>query len=570
MIPGPSDAQFDAALADKAERYSIQLHQLLTLPIGFGLDAKISDPDNVALVDSFFESGETDFQAFSGKHPYEIVEDYGDYFHASIFGGVQIAGDAFRYAVLRDQGAPTEALASAREDLLADLDALDWLTRITGVSGVVARGIRRVRSEPGEPEVPGELPELLPMFDENGDPFPRYKGPVWRADGSGELPHLIWLDDGSRDTLVGYIFAMGAAYDVALNDPMIPQEKVQRLAEHARAIGHRLLEEVDVGDDEKIDLVIRDADGRPTTFHALSAEEVLEGIVSVEASNGFNAIMSLGILRTLYHVSGDHDIWDRYQQLLGPRDYLGVAKTWLADTTYFNEITNYSLVNMLFIAYYGVLRYENDPDIALRVRRIFETETYDVGVDRDPRGLGQSFFDFIFVAFRERGVLDIGEQALSEGLQTLVEHRAPPYWDRYIRNCDDGEIETRDCVLTDGTEAKISGRRGYGGERVVAETPIPMRVRPPTNYMWRMDPHMVNGGGQDRLNSGGDFHTAYWMGRFLRATESGLDNISAQARGAPPPRPESEDGCTCTAQRTRSAWPLLLAFVALFCIRRRS
>lgn len=572
LIPGPGEPDHDPALADKADGFVVQLHELLTEPIGFGLNARVSNPDHRALIDEFFESGARDFREFAGLHPYEIIDEYNDYTHAAIFGGVQIAGDAFRYAVLRDGGAPPEQVEEARAIFIRNLDVLDWMVRVTGTPGVVARGIRRIVPEPGEPPFPGEIPETTPLFDDSGAPLPRYKKPTWREDQSGELPFLIWVDDASRDTLDGYVFALGAAYDVGKDDPTIPSQKIDRLAEQARAVGLLLIEPIEVAEDTEIDLVIRDADGRPTKYHALSAEEFVEGLVSVEPSNGFNAVMSLGMLRTLYHVSGEPKIWARYHELITKRRYLEVMERSLAELVYFGEITNYSVVNMAFIAAYGLLRYEPDPELALRVRRIVEAQLYDVGVDRDARGLGMSFFDLIFAAFREDGIEGIGAEAVADALRMLEAHAAAPYWDDRVQNCDLAEIEALDCELLDGTRIRISPRRGYGGERVVAVEPVPVAVRPPADYMWRSDPHEVNGGGKDRMNYGGDFHAAYWLGRYIQASSSGLDNVSPIARGEPDVI--EGEGCACTgggsSSTSRLGFSPFAALLLLLVAGRRS
>ncbi len=334
-----------------------------------------------------------------------------------------------------------------------------------------------------------------------------------------------------------------------------------------------MLEKVEVADGEKSDLVIHDADGRPTTYHALAAEEILEGIVGDEAANAFNAVMALGMLRTLYHVTGEPEIWVRYRELISKRRYLDLLETSLADLVYFREITNYSLVNMAFIAVYGLLRYENDPLIASRVRNVLETQMYDAGVDRDARGLRMSFYDFIFAAFRTDGIDGIGGEALADGLATLDGFAAPPYWDTTTTNCDQAEIDALECELIDGSVVRLSKRRGYGGDRVVAVEPLAIEVRPPSDFMWRSDPHAVNGGGHDRLNFGGDFHAAYWMGRFLQASASGADNISPIARGEPAVIPS--EGCGCAAagahrEASSGAIGCLIALALVIAARRRS
>ena len=69
----------------------------------------------------------------------------------------------------------------------------------------------------------------------------------------------------------------------------------------------------------------------------------------------------------------------------------------------------------------------------------------------------------------------------------------------------------------DGTELPLDTAAGRG-DALVATIPVPMRIRPPSNYFWRSDPYRVNGDGDaNALYPGVDFRLAYWMGRHLRA-----------------------------------------------------
>jgi hypothetical protein len=114
----------------------------------------------------------------------------------------------------------------------------------------------------------------------------------------------------------------------------------------------------------------------------------------------------------------------------------------------------------------------------------------------------------------------------------LREFPAPPTWNVGVTNCDEAEFASLDCVGIDGTPLPLSPDPGRGGG-VVAVDVVPMRIRPRSDFEWRSDPHTVNGDPGDRLNPGGDFHAAYWMGRFLEATSDGTVNTSPIARPAP-------------------------------------
>lgn len=545
IVPGPDQVGHDAELAAKADRIRRQIHGLLTVPLGWGLEAYVASPDDRAAIDAFIASGEEDFEIATGRHPYDVIDFYEEQGDLGMFGGVQAAGDAFRYQVLRDSGAPADEIDRARAVLLRAMDGLHWYTRVTGEPGVIARGLMRIVPEDGDPPLPGTIPETVPLFDGAGNPQPEDKRPTWRADNSGELPFLIWLDDTSKDQFDGYVLALGAVYDAVVGDPTIPTELVDRLVEDARAIGRRLMERVEVAPGAVIDLVLMDADGRPTSFHDLAAEELTPGAVvapRVTLRNGFNAVLALGAVRTLFHITGDLALGQfYYDDLIGRRAYLDAIEM-TAHFMYTDENTNHSNVNMAFVGAYGVLRYESDEGLARRMRELLETRLYAPGRLREPRGKGQSFFDFIYAGFRSEGALDAGGIAISEGLATLRGSPDAPYWDVEVINCDEAEIAARTCLAIDGsTTIALADRTGWNGG-IVARDPLPIELRPPTNFEWRSDPHGVNGGGTARLNPGGGFYAAYWMGRMLEAASDGFLNVSPHARERTPPGPEPDAG----------------------------
>ena len=574
LVPSPDEAGYDAPLAAKFDGYDRQIHGLLAVPLGFGLEAFVSAPGNRALIDGFIASGSRDFKAQTGKHPYEVLDNYEEFGDLGMFGGVQAAGDAFRYGALREGHAPAAEVEVARAALLRAMDGLHWATQITGEPGAVVRGLRRVRPEAGEPPLPGVAPALTPLFDDAGRPLPAPKQDAWRADRSGQLPFLIWVDGCSKDQLDGYVFGLGAAYDVAANDPSVPPEKLSRLVEDARAIGLRLMRKVEVEPGKSADLVIVDPDGRPTPFHDLSAEEFAPGAVSALPVNGFNALLALGITRTLFHITGDEQIGNfYYDELVHTRNYFAAIEQ-SAGLMYAGTTTNYSNVNMAFVAAYGVLRYESDPKLARRMRALLESVLYAPGKDREARGLGQSFFDFIDAAFRTDGIADAGATALFQGLETLREARSAPTWDVPVTNCDAAEIDAGVCVGVDGTPITLEANDGRGGGPVAVK-PIPMRIRPTSNFEWRSDPHSPNGDGSPRLNPGGELAAAYWMGRFLKAGSDGTGNISASARPrpgtgtAPADTAPSATGCHCQGAASALIPGALLALARAVSRRRR-
>lgn len=534
LVPAQGQTGYDSALEQKADDYDRVIHAIMTPSLGWGLQADIGDAANRQLVDDFVASGARDFQTWSGKHPYQIVDDYGESGDLGMFGGVQAAGDAFRYAVLRDSGAPAALVDEARQQLMAAMRGLHWYMQVTGEPGVIARGLQRITPEAGEPPLPGTVPPTVPLTDASGNPQPAKKQPTWRADRSGKLPFLIWLDDTSKDQFDGYVFALGAVYDVTAKDPDIPATLLDPLVADARALAQRLMQQVQIGT-KQIDLVLVDADGRPTTFHDINPREITPGLVVDTPTNGFNALMALGAMRTFYQMTGDEQIGRYYyDELLGTRDYFASVEDTLP-LVYMKASTNFSSVNMAFVSAYNLLRYESDPTVLGRAQLILEQKLYAPGKDRQAKGLKQSFFDLIYAAFRKGGSTGAGAQAVSDALDTLRGFPGEPFWNDAVENCDATEIAAGTCTGIDGsTQITLDTSPGHGSS-VVATAPLPIELRPPSNFAWRSDPYDVNGGGGPLLNPGGGFHCAYWMGRFLQSTSDGAANVSPDARSAPPP-----------------------------------
>lgn len=541
LIAGPADTGYDPALADRVGALARVQDAVISRPLGFGLEGQVADPAHRTLLETFAASGSSDFEGTTGMHPYEVLDAYGEQGDLGMFGGVQAAGLAWRYVVLRDHGGSAAEVDAARTALLRAIEALHWITAVTGVPGVVVRGIMRITPESaGEPPLPLTPMPTLPLFDGAGAPQPADKQPTWRDDASGELPFLVWLDDTSKDQLDGYVLALGAVYDAIVGDPSVDQALALRLRADCAAIGQRLLTRVDVGRGQMADLVIVDADGRPTSFHDLSAEEVTPGAVSRYPVNGFNGLMAMGILRTLYHVSGDPDVGRfYYQTLVGDRDYLTNTMATVR-AMYQGAATNYSNVNMAFVAIYGLLRYETDPSIQARVRAILETQLYAPGLDREARGLALPFFDLLYAGFRDGGAGDTaGATALSDALGTLGDYPQAPIWEPAIVNCDATEIAALSCIGIDGTTSiTLLSDPGHGGS-LVARDVVPLAIRPHSDFEHRSDPHRVNGGGGSTLDPGGDIVASYWLGRLLDRA-GGTTNVSSSARDPLPWTPASE------------------------------
>ncbi len=550
LIPGPGQPGSNPALHALAGAYDRQFHTFNAMLFGISLDPFIPDPNDRALVAAFLaQTAEPDFLTFTAslgtpRSVADVIGSYDEHGDIGMFGGVPAGADAFRYAVLRDSGAAPADVGAARADLLRAIASFNVYARITGEPGTIARGIRLV-SEAGAP------PEALPPTC--GDAWDRGTN-VWRTDQTGQFPGWYWLDNTSKDQLLGYVFALGAFWDAVALDPSIPQTIRDDLQANALAMGRSLMQPVEVRPGTSIDLVIRDANGCATRFHDLNPREVVLGgsppLVLDETSNnriGFNALAALGIVRTLYHVSGDPVLRSYYyDELIDARGYATVVnsgaarlRNMFANTCIAGNclVTNFSNVNMAFVSIYGVLRYETDPALRSAYQTILQDDLWTGPRPHMGLEIQQAFFNLLYAGFRA-GATD--DAQANNAAASLIEWPAPPYWDPLVENCDAAELSAGTCLAIDGTTVITLDSIPARGGGAASETPLPKRLRAPNGWEWRSDPRVVNGGGGDRLNPGGDFRAAYWLGRFLaRAGDSDV-NVSPIARnpdgtGGPPP-----------------------------------
>ena len=516
LIPGPGEDGFDAALEEKARAYDRQFHTF-SAPWGLSLDALIPVPEDRDLVSGFLAQGDVDdFEEYAGRSPLSVVAVFDEHGDLGMFGGAAAAGEAFRYMALQDE--------ASRADLLEAIAAFHIAATITGVPGTVARGIRRT-DEPGEmPAVeapPGSCPDA-------GDRSDR-----WRPDGSGRYPGWIYNDNNSKDQLIGYVFALGAFWDAIAEDPAIDDQVKQRLQRDARELAESLMQPVQVNPLQSADLVVRDWNECPTKHLDLNPRVVPVGgqppiVLSAGSSNqnGWNALAALGVVRTLYHITGDAALRDYYyDELIGQRDFphLMVSGPVHVGAMYQDgdPDTNFSNVNMAFVSAWGLLRYETDPDLRATFEEVFASELWDLGHPHDGASIQQALFNL----FRS-GLAGNDEAVTASAAAQLGEFVPPPYFDDAVENCDAGELAAGSCVAIDG-ETAIELTEANSN---LSRAPLPKRLRPPSNFEWRSDPRSVNGGGGVRLNPGGDFRAAYWMGRILLATPDPDGNVSPRAR----------------------------------------
>lgn len=524
----------DPELDLRMEMHTRLFYELHAYPFGIGLTvARLAEGVSASLIRDWLHNGQgKSLKEFSGLHPYEVVGEYEGPAGIGLRGGGASPGTAFRYMALKAEGAPKEVLEAARSQVVRAIETLWVVHVITGIPYGVARGVMLLRPlNEGEPPFPHPTPNIVPLFDDQGNPLP--PGPknngTDRADNSGSvLPEGLWYwqDSCSKDQLVGWVLAMATLYDAVVDDPEVDRGVVKRLQDVACAIGAGLRQKYPFQAlDGKVylyDLVIMDADGRPTLHHDLNPLSV-DGVYlppDSGALNIFNLVMALGIVKGLYHVCKDKESEAfLYDELIGRRGYL----TYLSDTDkqidyiYMGTKTNFSNVNMMAIALFLNLYFESDESIAEPIRDFMERKWWDPpGVAQAARRLKQPYFIALHEAMTKNGT----DPALAEEAARLLKaFTLDPYVDEARINCDEQEIAQGVCVAIDGKTILTLQERGA---HPIATEALDPSIRPPSNFDARSNPFLVNGGGSGGLNPGGDLHAAYWLLRYLQQRPKGV------------------------------------------------
>jgi MYXO-CTERM domain-containing protein len=574
------DAQF--------RRHGRQFYELNARPFGLSLDVWYADAAARALIEQFLgQDASDDFVAVTGKHPFEIISSYGEHGDLGFFGGNALAATAYEYLTLKREGAPAADLARARARVVRAAESWHVFYVVTGGGGLVARGIRRVVPEdPGDPPIPDPPPDLVPLFDAAGQPLPQPKdNGSERADSSGgALPAGVWtwIDSCSKDQLVGQVFGMVALHDAMKGDPDIDQGLVTRMQADARLVGEMLMTTRDIATLEGptgeglYDLIIMDADGRPTKFHDLNPKSLEKWYFPADSNkfNRFNTIMALGVIKGLLHVSGDPALEAYlYQELMGNRQYLDLLgrEDGAIDYIYNGANTNWDDPDMTAVALWLAVYLEHDPAVLAPLHAFLEERWWaPAGATFSAVKAKQPWWHVIYLALTDRGV-DAAQR--DEARDLLLGFSLGPYFNDRRENCDAAELAARECLAVDGTTV-LHLVDGPDGE-LVADEALHPSIRPPSNFDSRSNPFAVNGGGGNLLNPGGDLLAAYWVGRFMEASAAGQANRSPHARDHMPiggwvEAPDA-GGCGCAAGRAAGGGGagLLLVAVAVRARRRR-
>jgi hypothetical protein len=227
--------------------------------------------------------------------------------------------------------------------------------------------------------------------------------PRWPKSADGQW---YWKTDTSSDELDGHYFLYGLYYDLAATTP----EEKQRVRDHVAALTDHLLE-------HNFQLV--DHDGKPTRWAVFNPEELNQNRDWWDG-RGMNSLSMLAYLRIAEHITGDAKYLKAYRDLIEKHAYdmnVLISKTHLGAGA-----GNQSDDEMMFMNFYGLIKYETDPDLRQKYLRSFHNHFQNEQPEMNPvfnflyasLAAGQSFND----AF---GAMDLSPEGewLEDAVDTL-------------------------------------------------------------------------------------------------------------------------------------------------------
>jgi hypothetical protein len=350
-----------------------------------------------------------------------------------LWTALYVAAESFRYAVTRSPEAKANATESAR--------ALLFLQELTGMPGFVARSY---------------LPRGEGAKHGDGIWYPS-TNPAWDFKG-----------DTSSDEIDGHFFALPIYYDLVDDEPVRKQ-----IADTLR----RVMDGIIGGG-----FYLRGPEGKPTRW-GVWAPERLNDDPWWWGCRGLNSLEILSHLKVAEHVTGDRKYYEAAQELITKHGY---AKNTINQKITVPIEVNHSDDELAFVAYYGLLRYEKDPELRkiylASIERSWKIERPEVS----------PFFNFVYGSATDGG-FDLAESI--EWFRDVPLDTVRWSVDNHGR---------RDVLIADDLTR-------FG--RSQAATLLPISERPVMR--WNGNPFEVNGGEGGRAKLDGTFWLLpYWMGRY--------------------------------------------------------
>ncbi|MBI4559972.1 MAG: hypothetical protein HY706_20465 [Candidatus Hydrogenedentes bacterium] len=354
--------------------------------------------------------------------------------------GIYLGMLAMKNAVTGDPATRSQAGETIR--------ALDLLCNVTGKKGLLARGAVRL----DQPTV--DTKEMHLSAD----------GQYW------------WRGDVSSDQMDGVFYGFSLAYDLAAND-----EEKAIIARNARNLLDHLLEN---------GLRIVDVDGEPTSWGHYEPEYV-------NNYEPMNALLFLQHVKVTAQVTGDPYYDQIYQEYAYNQNYANVAlMARIMDDPVAGDV-NHSDDVLLYLAFYPLLRLENDP--VLRGKYLTSLARMWNGADGYP---GVSPEANPLHTFNVHAYLNAsGSDAAA--IQTLQWFPLEMKWTPV-------RIEQYERELGFVNDPRVHSPEPLPGQ------PVPIDRRASAWSAWTQDPYVAGAKdpNSEKESNGHDYSAAYWLGRY--------------------------------------------------------
>jgi uncharacterized protein (TIGR03437 family) len=341
------------------------------------------------------------------------ISFYTDCGDSALWTGAYLAAEAFRYNVTQS--------ADALNNVRGALAGLKALADVTGDN---------------------RLARCMAMAN---SPYAASISSQEAANTIHQNPPWIWVDNTSRDEVVGAFFGLGVAFDLVNDDAV--RTDVSDLA--TRLLGFIAQHQWSPNDDISDTFLLR--------------PEELQMLLAVA-----------------HHVNPSDKVSAPPFTL--PID-AGVNFDILSNSSYFK-------FNLDFMTFYNLVRLGNDSSY-LKTYQIVRNHT----------------------ASHQNAFFDIIDRAL-QGPNAARDAEASMLLDQWLlRPARDLQVDVTNTVQVCGTEAC---------------SPVPVPLRPPTDFLWQRDPFQLTGGGSGTVESPGiDYILPYWMGRYYGVISPGGVQSSA-------------------------------------------
>jgi hypothetical protein len=278
------------------------------------------------------------------------------------------AGECFGYAATKSPDARRRAVAA--------FEALRFLGTVTqggphpAPRGFVARSILPVDGP--DPNL-HDSPEHDRQMQANRDRLWKSLAPRWPKSADGKW---YWKADTSSDELDGHYFFYGVYFD------LVAESDADRRAvrDHVAALTDHLI-------DHNFQLV--DHDGKPTRWGIFDPAN-LNHNVNFWGERGVNSLSMLAYLKVAAHITGDAKYDRAYRKLIDEHAY--DMNVLIPKTNAGPGAGNQSDDEMIFMNYYGLLRYEKDPALRRKYLLAFHNQWKMEQPEMNP------FFDFLYAA----------------------------------------------------------------------------------------------------------------------------------------------------------------------------